>query len=107
MKPDSDLFLKEKALWVRQETLKIHRIAPGTRLASSLSDIEIFVVLYYGGVLNFDSKNTHWEGRDRFIVSKGHGAISLYPILADFDFFSKEELKKVYRGEDNKGVKRV
>jgi transketolase len=97
MKPKIDLFkfLKQKALWVRQETLKIHKIAPGTRLASSLSDVEIFAVLYYGGILNFDSRNIHWEDRDRFIVSKGHGAISLYPILADLDFFSKEELKKV------------
>jgi transketolase len=99
MKPDTDLFkfLKQKALWVRQETLKIHKIAPGTRLASSLSDIEIFVALYYGGILNFNPKNIHWEDRDRFIVSKGHGAISLYPILADLGFFSKEELKRVCR----------
>jgi len=97
MKPDSDLFkfLRQKALWVRQETLKIHKIAPGTRLASSLSDVEIFIALYYGGILNFDPKNIHWKGRDRFIVSKGHGAISLYPVLADLGFFDKEELKRV------------
>lgn len=88
-------FLRQKALWVRQETLKIHRIAPGTRLASSLSDVEIFVALYYGGILNFNPENIHWEGRDRFIVSKGHGAISLYPVLADLGFFDKEELKRV------------
>lgn len=88
-------FLKEKALWVRRETLKIHKIAPGTRIASSLSDVEIFVVLYYGKLLKLDSKNIHWESRDRFIISKGHGAISLYPILADFGFFDKKELQKV------------
>ena len=87
--------LKEKALWVRQETLKIHRYAPETRLASSLSDIEIFVALYYGGILKFDPKNIHWEKRDRFIISKGHGAISLYPILADLGYFDKEELGRV------------
>jgi len=84
---------------VRQETLKIHRIAPGTRLASSLSDIEIFVVLYYGGILNFDPKDIHWKDRDRFIVSKGHGAISLYPVLADLGFFDKEELKRVCKDD--------
>ncbi len=87
--------LTQKAVWVRQETLEIHKIAPETRVASSLSDIEIFVALYYGKILCFDSKNIRWENRDRFIISKGHGAISLYPILADLDFFSKEELKKV------------
>jgi transketolase len=75
--------------------LKIHKIAPETRLASSLSDVEIFVCLYYGKILNFNPKDLHWEDRDRFIISKGHGAISLYPILADLGFFDKEELKRV------------
>ncbi len=87
--------LREKALWVRKETLNIHKIAPGTRLASSLSDVEIFVALYYGGILKFDPKNINWEERDRLIISKGHGAISLYPILADLGFFDKSELLKV------------
>jgi transketolase N-terminal domain/subunit len=38
-------FLRKKALWVKQETLKIHKIAPGIRLASSLSCVEILTVL--------------------------------------------------------------
>jgi transketolase len=38
-----------------------------------------------------------WEGRDRFIISKGHGAVSFYPVLSDLGFFSKKELKKVCR----------
>ena len=97
MNSESDLlkFLKNKALWVRKETLKIHKIAPETRLASSLSDIEIFVALYYGKVLRFIPNNIEWEERDRFIISKGHGAISLYPILADLGFFSMDELNHV------------
>ena len=88
-------FLEKKALWVRKETLNIHKIAPGTRLASSLSDVEIFATLYYGKILKFNPKNLEWEGRDRFIISKPHGAISLYPILADLGFFNKSELKRV------------
>ncbi len=87
--------LKEKSLWVRKETINIHKIAPDTRLASSLSDVEIFVALYYGGILKFNPKNPRWEERDRFIISKGHGAISLYPILADLGFFNRSELAKV------------
>ena len=73
----------------------IHKIAPETRLASSLSDVEILVALYYGGILKFDPKNINWQGRDRLIVSKGHGAISLYPILADLGYFPTEELNRV------------
>jgi transketolase len=88
-------FLKGKALWVRKETLNIHKIAPETRLASSLSDVEIFVTLYYGKILKFNPKDLQWEERDRFIISKPHGAISLYPILANLGFFNKNELRKV------------
>lgn len=88
-------FLKQKALWVRQETLKIHKIAPETRLASSLSAVEIFVTLYYGGIIKFDPENIKWECRDRFVISKGHGSISFYPILADLGYFSKKELSRV------------
>ncbi len=87
--------LEKKAQWVRNETLKLHKRAPGTRLASSLSDIEIFVVLYYGNILVYDSENIFSEDRDRFIISKGHGAVSLYPILADLNFFDKEELNNI------------
>ena len=91
----NDEFMREKATWVRKETLKIHKIAPETRISSSLSPVEIFVVLYYGKILNFNAKNINWAGRDRFIISKGHGAISLYPILADLGYFDQNELKNV------------
>lgn len=87
--------LKAKSDWVRKETLKIHRIAPETRLASSLSCIEIFTVLYYGKILKYDCQNPNWDKRDRFIISKAHGAISLYPILADLGFFDSNELNRV------------
>src|SRR3989338_189704 len=87
--------LKEKSEWVRKETLKIHKVSHETRLASSLSAVEIFVALYYGKIINFNPKNTAWEGRDRFIISKGHGAISFYPVLADLGFFPKEYLNNV------------
>ena len=95
--PDSKLIskLEEKAVWVRRETLAIHKIAQETRIASSMSPVEVLVAFYYGDVLNFDPKNIYWEGRDRFIISKGHGTVSLYPILADLGYFEKEELKRV------------
>lgn len=88
-------FLKDKACWVRKETLKIHKLAAETRLASSLSAVEIFTVLYYGKLIRFNAKDIKSENRDRFIISKGHGAISFYPILADLGFFPKENLSRV------------
>lgn len=87
--------LQAKAQWVWEETLRIHQRSPETRVASSLSPIEIFVVLYYGGFLKQDPKNTQWPGRDRCIISKGHGSLCMYPILADLGFFSTNELERV------------
>jgi transketolase len=87
--------LHVKAHWVWRETLAVHRRAPETRLASSLSSIEIFVALYYGDVLRFNASNPHDEQRDRCIISKGHGSICMYPILADLGYFSIKELQNV------------
>ena len=95
MSSNNSIDLKAKAAWVWRETLKIHRRAPETRLASSLSVIEIFVALYYGGLLRFDPKNPYAEARDRCIISKGHGSICMYPILADLGFFDMNELTRV------------
>lgn len=87
--------LKAKARWVWIETLRIHRRAPETRLASSLSPVEIFVALYYGGILRFDPRQPLADTRDRCIISKGHGSICMYPILANLGFFPQEELERV------------
>ena len=89
------LYLKQKAKEIRIETLKIHKIAPETRIASSLSLIEILVVLFYGNIAKYKRENICWEDRDRIIISKGHGSIGFYPILADLGYFDKIELKKV------------
>src|SRR5436305_7611509 len=90
-----DTALIDKAHWVWRETLAIHRRAPETRIASSLSPIEIFVALYYGGLLTQFPKNPLDETRDRCIISKGHGSICMYPILADLGYFDRAELDRV------------
>jgi len=87
--------LKRKVEWVWLETLRIHRGSPETRIASSLSPIEVFVALYYGGILNYSADEPLIETRDRLIISKGHGSISMYPILANLGFFPCEELDRV------------
>jgi transketolase len=87
--------LQKKAKWVWRETLAINRRSPETRIASSLSPIEIFVALYYGRILEFKPTDPRWDQRDRCVISKGHGSICMYPILADFGFFPVEELQRV------------
>lgn len=87
--------LQDKVRWVRRETLKLHKYAREVRIASCLSSVEILVALYYGRVLRYDPQDVHSEQRDRLIASKGHGALSLYPIFADLGFFPSQELTKI------------
>jgi transketolase len=91
--PHEDLVARSK--WVWRETLAIHRRVAETRIASSLSSVDVFVALYYGGVLEFDARAPLGDARDRCVISKGHGSICMYPILADLGFFPKEELERI------------
>ena len=60
-------------------------------LGSSMSMVEILRVLY-DSFLQFRPQEPLWVDRDRFVLSKGHGCLALYAILADKGFFLKEEL---------------
>ena len=60
--------------------------------SSSLSTLDVIWALY-DRILRFDPKNPRWENRDRFVLSKGHGCVSYYAILADKGFFPTSTLK--------------
>ena len=57
----------------------------------SLSAADMFTYLYFKE-LNVDPKNSKWEDRDRFVLSKGHCAPGLYAALAHRGFFPVEDL---------------
>ena len=57
----------------------------------SLSATEMFTYLYFKE-MNVDPTNPKWEGRDRFVLSKGHTAPGLYSTLAHRGFFPVEDL---------------
>jgi transketolase len=42
--------------------------------------------------LRFDAAAPTWPDRDRFVLSKGHAAIGLYPVLADLGYFDPADL---------------
>ena len=90
--PKSPEELRRLAEKFRAQTLRIHAAAPETRVASSLSAVEIYTCLFFGGLLRHNPADPRDPGRDRLIVSKGHGSISLYPILAARGFFAESEL---------------
>ena len=58
----------------------------------SLSIAEIMTYLYFEE-MNVDPKNPKAEGRDRFVLSKGHTAPALYATLAERGFFPEEDIK--------------
>jgi transketolase len=62
-------------------------------LGSSLSLVEILRVLY-DDVLEVRPQDPLWAARDRFFLSKGHGCLALYAVLADHGFFPKDELQR-------------
>ena len=82
-----------------RETI-VKAILAGNRghVGSAFSLVEILRVLY-DDVLRYDASNPRWPGRDRCILSKGHGCLALYSILADKGFFPEEELWKFCKPE--------
>jgi transketolase len=85
--------LEEKARWVRQTVVDMALRAKSGHISTAFSQTELLVALYHGGILRFDPVNPKWDGRDRFILSKGQGGIGLYPVLADLGFFPRSELE--------------
>ena len=89
-------FLEERALFVRLETLRLTRIAGAGHYGGTFSAAELLATLYYHQ-LRIDPTDPRWPDRDRFVLSKGHAAIGLYPILADLGFFDPVQLDSYTR----------
>ncbi len=84
--------LKEKARKLRMDILETIAGAGSGHPGGSLSCVEILIGLYFYK-LKHDPKDPSWDGRDRFVMSKGHASAALYATLAACGYFPKEELK--------------
>ncbi len=82
----------------RRTIVRMLGAAKRGHLASAFSIVEIVRVLY-DHILRYDSRNPKWPGRDRFVLSKGHGCLALYVVLADRGFFPAAELWKFCQGD--------
>jgi transketolase len=71
---------------VRGRALNMVHRARASHIGSCLSMADVLAVLY-GAVLRVDPQRPDWEGRDRFLLSKGHAAAALYAVLAERGFF--------------------
>lgn len=92
---------KEKVISAAKEIRKMVYViahhAGGGHMGAAFSIADIIAVLYFGDILKYNAKNPDWEGRDRFVLSKGHACYALYAALAKAGYFSTEELKHVSR----------
>ncbi len=86
--------LVEKSKWLRKEIFEMVIKVNQGHIASAFSQCEIVISLFYGNIMNYKIGNPDYELRDRFIISKGHSAMGVYPILSDIGYFPKSELSK-------------
>ena len=91
--------LEEKCVDIRSNLLNfIHRIGMG-HLGGELSMVEMAVALYYK-YLNYDVLDPHKEGRDRFILSKGHCSETLYTIFSDLGAYTQDYMVEHFESLD-------
>ncbi|MBC2851289.1 transketolase [Cetobacterium sp. 8H] len=84
-------FLVEQAAKIRKDIVQMICKAKSGHPGGSLSAADIVTALYFSE-MNIDPKNPKMEGRDRFVLSKGHAAPVLYSALAEKGYFNRELL---------------
>ena len=83
--------LRKRALEIKLATVKLAVHAGEGHCASAMSMADIIAVLYFYQ-MNHDPKKPEWEGRDRFVLSKGHGCLGLYTALYLSGYFDRDKL---------------
>lgn len=95
---------------IRRHIVEMTGAAGSGHPGGSLSAVEILVTLFFAGVLRHDPSRPDWPERDRFILSKGHGAPVLYAVLAECGYAAapRDQLKTLrklgspYQGHPDK-----
>ena len=101
--------LKKIARQIRVDILTMLVEAGSGHTGGSLSAADIITVLYFYK-MRHDPKNPKWEERDKFVLSKGHGAPALYAALGRAGYFGIEhfhtlrKMGSILRGHPNSTV---
>ena len=87
----------EQLAWlIRRHGIEMTHLSGGSHIGAVLSAADILAVLY-ADILRYDPEDPEWDGRDRFIMSKGHAGAAVYAALAESGFFAPTELKTHYQ----------
>ena len=76
---------------IRQDILTISNQSGHGHIPTCFSVVELLYAIY--NTINNDPKRPQWEGRDIFVLSKGHAALAHYVVLAHRGYF---DIQKVY-----------
>jgi len=88
--------LEEKARRLRIAIVKTLHKSQSGHTGGSLSAIDMVCALYFHK-MRHNPEEPAWDGRDRFVLSKGHAAPALYVTLAECGYFPAEDLMMLRR----------
>jgi len=88
--------LEEKARRLRVAIVKTLHKSQSGHTGGSLSAIDMICALYFHK-MRHNPEEPAWDGRDRFVLSKGHAAPALYVTLASAGYFPAEDLMMLRR----------
>ncbi len=76
---------------LRVLSIKMITEAKSGHPGGSLSAADLVAALFFH-YMNHDPATPHWEDRDRFVLSKGHGVPVVYAAMAKCGYFPEEEI---------------
>jgi transketolase len=88
--------LEATARELRYLIIKMMGAGKAHHFGGSLSIVEMVTALYFYK-LRYDPSNPQWDGRDRFVMSKGHTVPAQYAALAKLGVLPMEELPTLKR----------
>ncbi len=88
--------LEEKARQLRVAIVKTLHKSQSGHTGGSLSAIDMVTALYFHK-MRHNPADPVWDGRDRFVLCKGHAAPAQYVALAEAGYFPKEDLMTLRR----------
>ncbi len=83
--------LQKKSLEMRIETVRMLEKAGSGHIGGAFSIADVLIYLYYYW-LKIDPAKPKWDDRDYLLFSNGHVCPIWYTVLADKQYFGKEEL---------------
>jgi len=95
MTPEKLKKLEEIASRIRIKTIKMLAGTTG-HVGGSMSIAEMLAVLYFHE-MKVDPSNPRFAGRDRFVLSKGHGCPALYSALSELGYIPEETLWTLHK----------